>query len=455
MGGGVIQLVAYGDQDIHITGNPHITFFKKVHKRHTHFAIERFQQYPIGTINWGNRLVFEIQRKADLLGKCYIDFVLEFYHNTTTKLTFDEVRQHLISNKINNAISKSIGYSFIDMIEIEIGGTIIDTQTGHWMAIKSELKKNFNERLKNIFITGGFYRASHISEHAIYFSIPLHFWFNENPGLYLPLVALQHHDVKINLKLNPLNKILLNSTNTGGGSNNNNHTISDIKIIELDLFCDYVYLDTDERKQFAKKSHEYLIEQLQVLPGEFCNSSHQVSIIPLIFNHPIKEIIWTLQDKRNNEILGPLWSEQKDRIKGVKLHLNGTSRFMDDTPGIYFQTIQHYQHHNGIDLEKLLIELCGFMEGQVKKISNSGLGMEIVGPTASLDPFIYSFCLEPDNHQPSGTCNFSRLDNPVLTLTINQTYPTLNNDGLDIKIYGVNYNVLRIMKGMGGLAYSN
>ena len=454
MGGGIIQLVANGGQDIYLTGNPQITFFKKVVKRHTNFAIERFQQYPKGTIDWGNKLTFDIERKADLLGKCYLDFVLEFYHDENNKLTFDQIRQHLISNKQNNAISKSLGYSFIDTIDIEIGGCTIDEQTGHWMAIKSELKKNFNQRMEDVFITGGFYQASYISPNAIYISIPLQFWFNENPGLYLPLVALQYHDVKINVKLNPINKILLNKNNTGS-PDSNNPTIFNIQIIEFDLFCDYIYLDTIERKKFAQKSHEYLIEQVQILPGEFCNSCNQITTIPLIFNHPVKEIIWTLHDKENLKILGPLWSEQKNRINGVKLHLNGNARFMDNTPGIYFQTIQHYQHHNGINLQKLLVELAGFIDGTVKAIYNNGNGMEIVGPSASLDPFIYSFSMEPDNIQPSGSCNFSRLDNSVLTLDINNNIPTINNYGLDVRIYGTNYNILRIMKGMGGLAYSN
>ena len=452
MGGGIIQLVAQGIHDVHITGNPQITFFKQLYKRHTVFAMERFQQYPIGNINWGNKLTFNIQRKADLLGPCYLEFILEFIHDQNKKLTFDEIRQHLISNKQNNGLSKSLGYSFIDYIDIEIGGTLIDTHTGHWLAIKSALTKSFNERIQDVFITGGFYRASHISPNAIYISVPLQFWFNINPGLYLPLIALQHHEVKINVKLNPLHKILLNNTNTGGGLNGIEHTIYDINIVEFNLFADYIYLDKEERTKFAQNNHEYLIEQVQILPGEYCNSSNQIMLIPLIFNHPIKELIWTLHNRIDMDILGPMWSGEKDRIQYVKLHLNGSPRFADDTPGIYFQTIQHHQHHNGLDLEKFFTELSGFMSGSVKQLE--GVNKDVVGPVTELDPFIYSFALHPDKYQPSGSCNFSRLDNAVLTLIMNIQIPTPLN-GLEVRIYGTNFNILKITKGMGGLVYSN
>ena len=126
MGGGLIQLVAYGAQDVYLTGNPQITFFKAVYKRYTNFALERFEQYGIGTVNWGNKITFNIERKADLLGKSYIEFILEFVakddNNNDVKLSFDEIRKQLIQDKTKNNLSKSLGYSFIDYIDIDIGG---------------------------------------------------------------------------------------------------------------------------------------------------------------------------------------------------------------------------------------------------------------------------------------------------------------------------------------------
>ena len=449
MGGGIIQLVAYGAQDIYLTGNPQITFFKAVYKRHTNFAIEKYNQFAIGTVNWGNKLTYTIDRKGDLLGKCHLDFYLEFIDINGNYLTYDQVKQQLITNKSNNNLAKSIGYSFINYIDIEIGGCTIDTHTGHWMAIKSELFKDFNSRINDFFLTGGFYKASHISNHAIYISIPLQLWFNNNPGLYLPLVALQYHEVKINLKLNNINHIILNNIN---GLNTSQYPKPvNIKIIEINLVSEYVYLDTEERKKFAQVSHEYLIEQLQELPNEFCNTSNNIALINLGFNHPVKEIIWTLHRKENTDLLGPLWSGEKDRIKTAQIQLNGTDRF-SATPGIYFQSNQKLNHHSGIDLHKFFLDITGIITGSFIPYNDD---LESKFPNADLSPFVYSFSIEPEKSQPSGSCNFSRLDNAILTFTINQKIPKEYFDGILIKIYGTNYNVLRIMSGMGGLAYSN
>ena len=449
MAGGIIQLVAYGAQDIYLTGNPQITFFKAVYKRHTNFAIEKYNQYGVGTINWGNKLTYNIDRKGDLLGKCHLDFYLEFIDSNGNNLSFDQIKQQLITNRNNNNLAKSIGYSFINYIDIEIGGNTIDTHTGHWMAIKSELSKDFNSRINDFFLTGGFYRASHISDNAIYISIPLQFWFNNNPGLYLPLVALQYHEVKINVKLNNLNQIIINNIN--GLDTPEYPKPVNIKIIELNLVSEYIYLDTEERKKFAQVSHEYLIEQLQELPNEFCNTSNNIALLNLGFNHPIKEIIWTLHRNENTDLLGPLWSGEKDRIKTAQIQLNGTDRF-PLTPGIYFQSNQKLNHHSGIDLHKFFLDITGIITGSFVPYNDN---LESKFPNADLSPFIYSFSMEPEKYQPSGSCNFSRLDNAILTFTINQKIPKEYSDGILIKVYGTNYNVLRIMSGMGGLAYSN
>ena len=435
MGGGLIQLVAWGKQDEHLTGNPQITFFKAIYKRYTNFAVENFNQFPIGTINWGNKLVFNLDRKADLLGPCYLEFIIEFISKENIKLEFEDIKNEFIKNSNINNLSKSIGYSFIDYIDIEIGGTTIDTQTGHWMAIKHQLNKDFNKQINNLFLTNGFYRASHISPHAISITIPLDFWFNSNPGLYLPLVALQFHDVKITLKLNSLNTILLNT-----------NVIKTIDIVELNMSCDYIYLDQEERQLFAKSSHEYLIEQHQLLPESSSNSDNV--IIPLNFNHPIKQIIWTLHQSQLTKKLGLLWSGQNNRINTAKIQINGIDRF-SEKPGYYFQTLQKYIHSSGIDLHKVFTEFSAIFKNTFNNIDDT------LFPNASLDPFCYNFCLNNNNYQPSGSCNFSRLDNAVLTFTLNKNIPNKLIDPIYIKVYGVNYNILKISNGMGGVLYSN
>ena len=460
MGGGLIQLVAYGAQDIYLSGNPQITFFKHVYKRHTMFAIENFPQYPTGTINWGNKLTYTIDRKADLLSKSNIEFFIDFCDKDDAPLTKQEILKDINTRGLQTSLAKSLAYNFIDYIEVEINGTVIDRHTGHWLAIKTELYKTFNKRFEEFLLTCPYYSAPHIDENTMFISIPLQFWFNTNAGLALPLIALQHHDVKIHIQLNHLHKILVNPID-----NPQAKFIKNLKIREMNLTCDYIYLDTEERRRFAQNSHEYLIEQLQILPGEYCRDGNTDILIPLTFNHPIKQIVWTIHNRVLYKWLGYLWSGQKDRVKYAKIQLNGVDRF-PTKPGIYFQTIQKNNHYDGINLYDFMfinkyINTSNFLGYDIDTWDDTRI------PVAALDPFVYSFALEPQRQQPTGSCNFSRLDNAVLSMEINDKLPnwTVGNsegeydstprDGYDVRVYGVNYNVLRITGGMGGLAYSN
>jgi len=216
--------------------------------------------------------------------------------------------------------------------------------------------------------------------------IPLQFWFCRNPGLALPLIALQYHEVKLNVTF-----------------------ATGLPVFDCCVFCDYIFLDTDERRRFAQVSHEYLIEQVQYSNNlKLATGATGVSNLELRFNHPVKELVWVGNDDGDHEFGNCL------------LQLNGHDRFRA-RDGSYFRDVQRYEHHTGSQ--------------------NQFSGAE---------PHIYSFALKPEEHQPSGTCNFSRIDNAVLVLN-NKTDPNEAN----CRVYAVNYNVLRIMSGMGGLAYSN
>ena len=437
MGGGFIQLVAYGAQDIYLTGNPQITFFKYVYRRHTNFALENINQFPIGQIKWGNKLIFNIERKGDLLGKCYIDFYIEFKNDNKT-LNLSEIKEEAFYK--NSSIAKSLGHSFIDFVEIDIGGQLIDHHSGQWLAIKSELSQNFNKRLQEVLLNGPFNNAYHLGDNVIHISVPLKFWFNSDPGLYLPLVSLQHHDVKVILKLNHKNKFIL-SKNVAKRTNN----VVDIVIKDLNLHCDYVYLDTEERKKFAQVCHEYLIEQVQEHPGEYCQPSINQKVIPLNLNHPVKELIWTVNNSKLAEQYGPYWSNGAEKIKTCLIQMNGVDR-LPEKSGNYFRLIQKYQHHNGIDLRS-------FIKNLVSPLFNNSTSISNDLPITQLDIFSYSFALKPDELQPSGSCNFSRLDNAILKISFQNN--SEDNDSFNVRVFATNYNVLRIKAGMGGLAYSN
>jgi hypothetical protein len=249
-----------------------------------------------------------------------------------------------------------------------------------------------------------------------YLYVPLQFFFNRNPGLALPLIALQYHEVKINITFGSLLP-----------------TDADVQ-----LYVDYVYLDTDERKRFAQSAHEMLIEQLQFTGDEGVKTgSNQFR---LNFNHPVKELVWVVTDGNKRLDADEDQLKFKDAILNASLQLNGHDRF-DQRPSSYFRYVQPFQHHTRIPKKPI---------------------------------HVYSFAIKPEDHQPSGTCNFSRIDNATLKLELKAAYEPYiaadpnagttevvgNPDGPDpnsdkLKIFAVSVNVLRIMSGMGGLAYSN
>jgi hypothetical protein len=406
MGGGLMQLVAYGAQDIYLTGNPQITFFKVVYRRHTNFSMEAIEQTWSGSANFGSRATATISRNGDLVHRMYLE----------VDITGDDGG--------GGDIECNPGSALISEIVCEIGGQQIDKHYGHWMEVWAELTESGptpisgkkNEDSAGTRNTGSIFQimsgmggvsgqdGSIISIEKMF--IPLQFWFCRNPGLALPLIALQYHEVKIITEFGP-------AENVGAG------VTATAPIIKL--WADYIYLDTDERRRFAQVSHEYLIEQLQ-----FQNSSDALTH-DLNFNHPVKELIWTggVTDVGSvSGVLGPSTPVALASGTTFKLKLNGHDRFAArDTT--YFARTQVWQHHSGAGGRTLVDDTT-----QTK-------GLDSIG--------VYSFALKPEEHQPSGTCNFSRIDNAQLVLSVTDA----------LYIYAVNYNVLRIMSGMGGLAYSN
>ena len=379
MGGGLMQLVAYGAQDIYLTGNPQITFFKVVYRRHTNFSMEAIEQTWSGTEpndTGAGRCTATISRNGDLVHRMYLE------------VSGDD------GTGADNPSSAAI-----TSVELEIGGQKIDKQTGLWMEVWAELTEPnptgtvgnggaLGTLFQNMSGMGGV-ESTDASAIGIRYFIPLQFWFCRNPGLALPLIALQYHEVKVILE-----------HNFSGFD-----TVTDKKLV-----ADYIYLDTDERRRFAQVSHEYLIEQVQdaTMTENLTND--------LNFNHPVKELIWC-GDRNAGNLATSLTNT-------YKLKLNGHDRFAA-RDFRYFTRTQVWQHHSG----------AGGLD-----VSADGIGK------FNDSIAVYSFALKPEEHQPSGTCNFSRIDNAQLVGTTSQAARN---------IFAVNYNVLRIMSGMGGLAYSN
>ena len=377
-----MQLVAYGAQDVYLTGNPQITFFKVVYRRHTNFSMEAIEQTFNGTADFGKKVSATISRNGDLVTNMYVEVTLPGGQS---------------GNYDDNA-----GFAVIKSVELEIGGQRIDKHYGEWMHLWAELTlaSGKNDALEAMI--------DNAATTAKTVTVPLFFYFCRNPGLALPLIALQYHEVKCNIEFDTAARCIRHGSPAGSLSN-------------AKLWVDYVYLDTDERRRFAQVSHEYLIEQLQFTGDETLTGSSN-NKIRLNFNHPVKELVFVGQHATATTAGTGLkrWDYTSDGngastalISDAKLQLNGHDRFA--TRGsAYFNYVQPFQHHTA---------------------------------TPSLGVCCYSFALKPEEHQPSGTCNFSRIDNATLNVGANA-------DGTG-RVYAVNYNVLRVMSGMGGLAYSN
>ena len=497
MSGGLMQLVAYGAQDIYLTGNPQITFFKVVYRRHTNFSMECIQQTISGSSTVGANTTngtVTISRNGDLLGSVYV--------------------------RCDQGTDSVDGSELVSEVRLEVGGQEIDKQTKEWMQLWTELNTEESKASGYKYMTGGFKNAlapataaGGTGQQSI--QVPLQFWFCRNPGCYLPLIALQYHEVKLKF--------------TWGGEDNVGRSAAATPTCEV--WADYVYLDTDERRRFAQVSHEYLIEQVQTQTEGASNQKFKLN-----FNHPVKALYWT--DNTND---GGVTTEK------AKLTLNGHDRFAEQAKE-FFQVRQPYQHHTAVpgtnvkETERpMLIQPFamggdgangaatlqtqldytngGGADGQVDidagvvthtlgaasngnsvkvgdivsifQINDTPAAASTLVATAQVtavtnaktsytlsdtsiaigangkvqihviarvqDPVsrcsslennvnVYSFALKPEEHQPSGTCNFSRIDTAHLQYS---GAVTVQN------VYALNYNVLRVMSGMGGLAYSN
>ena len=465
-----MQLVAMGAQDVFLTGNPQITFFKVVYRRHTNFSKECIRQEFNGSIpttgNTSGNVTCTLARNGDLVQEIYLQATMNATDPTGISITADVFNttntitvSHQFSNgdfvSFNNSITKVDGTiiieanhryvvsnvatsvltgaktafmlkelngnsvtfeggnytvsagttvgkegasldkdltNLINTVEVEIGGQKIDKHYSAWLDIYNELFEKNHDYI-NLMTLG-------TPGNMTTLYIPLRFWFNRNAGLALPLIALQYHEVKVLINL----KIPADST-----------------LISASLLVNYIYLDTDERRRFAQVSHEYLIEQVQHTGSESMTGSG-AGKVDMNFNHPVKAIFWK--------------TDGKNFLDNVKIQLNGHDRFSEQSAN-YFHLVQPYE--------------CELGHRKSLNILTRNWGNVVdVGETNSVG--MYSFCLKPAEHQPSGSCNFSRIDNARLNYKHGKDGA---NNADTLHLFALNYNVLRIMSGMGGLTYSN
>ena len=474
MAGALMQLVAYGAQDVYLTADPTITFWKAVYRRYTNFAMESMEQTFSGLANFGNKAVCRISRNGDLMSHTYVRVIMPALACYPTERV----------SWVNR-----VGFRLLRSVELRVGGQMIDRHYSTWMHIWTELTHTFDKkRLLDQMVGGQFQtpieqpfqnntgftntwpdslgNVHNVNNNVgnaispITLNIPLLFSFCRNPGLALPLIALQYHEVEIHIEFETFDNCVQtlplylgeidridNKANTLGlptarpGVNDNYYN----RDCGISLWVDYIFLDTEERKEFAQKPHEYLIEVTQSQASVVQNNS--VNSVRLTFNHPTKFLAWVVRageatgnslDAVNNTLhpFNPWsWVDEftgftdplgNNLVKAAQIKLNGQDRFQIRSSE-YFDQVQPYQHFTG----------C---------------------PQTGIN--VYSFALKPEEHQPSGTCNFSRIDNVNLNLSIIDLGGVVNGYPAvlvpsELHVYAFSYNVFRVASGMGGLAYSN
>ena len=394
MGGGLMQIVALGKQDIYLSGNPQFTYFKTIYRRHTNFATESIMvHWDSNTINpaIGSSLSATIPRQAELVNGIWLQVVLPYESGSSS------------------AWIDGVGNALVKRADIEIGGHLVDRHYGEWMNIWGELTTPQGKLAGYDKMVGN--NTNLVANAAQKLDIPLIFWFCRNPGLALPLVALQNTEVKLKIQLETLDNLL---TETDTLPNPDGE-------LEMKLWVDYVFLDTDERRRFAQVSHEYLIEQLQV--NNFTVASTEAGAgktkrCELWFDYPIKELNWVIHTPSDDLF------DFNNSFDSAKFELDSRIIVPDRRPE-YFLQIENYTHHQRVP--------------RYDSITGSTNRMQKI--------YTYSFALNPENHQPSGSANFTRID--IAVLSIKNLADTQT-----IAVYATNYNILRFMAGAANLSFS-
>jgi len=428
MPGGLIQLTVTGKQNKVLTGQPEMTYFKYAYKQHTNFACESIAQTFDGKVDFGNKISSKITRNGDLVTNMTLEITLPDVRSMTDSVNSDG------STTIVNWVN-AIGHRIIENISIEIGGQFIDRHTGEWLELNSELtmKEGQKQAYYKMVKKEEFYYIRDVDQQVVVY-IPFQFWFCRETGLALPLVALQYHDVKVNISLRKLNECINYHDRKVDGTYRATlpeyvprPDLGRISITNARLLCDYVYLDVCERKWYAQHSHKYLIEQIQYNGSEGVITSSDYKQF-LDFNHACKELIWYLErtDKTHpNDWLNFSRIDNTDKyswgspsnadiMKSMKLYLNGIER-VEERSADYFRLVNSFSYHT--------------------RNPNNYI-------------YSYSFALHPEKINPSGALNFSQIDEVFLHLKNH------SNFNYTLHTYAKNYNMLVITQGMGGLVFN-
>jgi hypothetical protein len=509
MPGGIMQLIFQGAQDIYLTGNPTMTFFKTVYKRHTQFGTEYislpFDSIPTFTPTQMTKTSCKIDRNADLLYDTY--------------LTYD-VPAIYTNNMIPFGWVEELGTRIIQEVTIRIDGFQIDTQRGDFMKIYSDVFFSGVKKYQwlkcvggeSFMLNTGQNLSNDITDQKIAINarrlyIPFLFWYCLNSGLSIPLIALQYNELYIDVTFSPLNELIrignppISPKQLFGDYQNSDFNISIRNYLlslgydqtnvfyyftqnnwqsNTNLLCNYIYLGDDERKMFAQTSHEYLITQTQF--NLFQGLKAGPNYLETTFSHPVKEIIWVLtQDNLDqyNDWYNFTGLNNEDNKSfdywQSQLQFYNYNEYNEPLLGFIKETFTNFVNEiKSQSVYKLTPQQAQTYFGNyysimesAQPVFNNNDRMEIMnyafyqnlqmfkyhsGPSQE-GIYVLSFALKPEDNQPSGTQNFSRLDYQEFRINIFNTFPI--EQRFNCYMYAINYNVLRIVGGMGATVFSN
>lgn len=491
MGLGLLLLVSVGKENLYLSAQPEITFFKKAYKRHTNYSIEPTPQYFKTTPDFGRRCTVSVAKNADLAGMTWL----------YVELPYIQLENKTTSNKKFAWVNK-IGLALINFIEIEIAGSIIERHYGDWLNIWNEItvstghKPGYNKLIGNIPELTGYSKTK--QSHILY--IPLAFWFCQDVGLALPLIALTHNDIKIHVEFNDIDKCYKlspshymtlsdnicifkpgelfyqtyqNSKNIGefvsfdpisqklyynplkgkfvvpniqndpelsltGNLTNTSNNIKPNSIVVKDedyfrynkpslinayLLINYIYLDNFERQNFLHGAHEYLIPIVQNISDQVMYSTNVTYKLPL--TNPVKMLIWrgvllsnSTMNNDFNYTTYPYTEKEENIVSKNTLVINSINR-MEPNSVEYYTYLPRHQYK---------------FKGNEKGI------------------YCYSFGLNPFDLQPSGSLNFSKVDDAYILFKLNKLINYQNP--VTFRCYGIQYNILRTFNGIGGLQFT-
>lgn len=416
MTGGLIQLVSYGAENIYLMGNPKLSFFKCVYKRHTNFATEYIEESFNKSPDFGKTSKCLLPRSGDLIHKVFVKMKLP-------ALKQDDGN----GNGTWVGYINGIGTALLEDVSIEIGGQVIDRHKSEWLDIWNELTnhdENYHEMIGN-YQSDYSLRTNALSAKTYY--VPLQFWFCKHSCASLPLIALQYHEVILSIDFRDANRCIKSDVNISSPLDSAGNALS---ITEASVLIEYIFLDRHERTRFAENTHDYLIDQVQTLVTTTIDANRTNATVDLKFFHPVKELVWVVQktthwtpanSKDGNHILtysDP--SNNKEMFLTSNLLFGGKPRYaLRDAK--FFRITQPHSSHSFVPDKRV---------------------------------YMYSFSLHPEKYQPTGACNFGKIDNIQLYFKFDSSTSAFYTSERQLKVFALNYNIFRVKSGMGGVAFS-